>query len=116
MQKEIAKEYGISSIMVCILLNKALKKPKLLEELISERDLKAGKRHQIQEFVTELNDNNTFIDSAAMVVQKMNEDTDAVVKQREVIDVMKNDMGMSFRKVKAVSIHCNSTKNLVLRQ
>jgi hypothetical protein len=29
---------------------------------------------------------------------------------------MKEDLGMSYRKIKTVSLHSNSEKNLVLRQ
>ena len=35
---------------------------------------------------------------------------------REVGEVMKKDLGMKFKRVKPMSIHANSEKNLVLRQ
>jgi hypothetical protein len=36
--------------------------------------------------------------------------------KREVTDVIKNEMDMSFRKLRKISLHGNSTKNLILRQ
>ena len=38
------------------------------------------------------------------------------VTARAVRFVMKEELGMSFRKIKTVSLHSNSEKNLVLRQ
>ena len=34
----------------------------------------------------------------------------------EIIKIMREDLGMRYKKVVPISIHGNSTKNLVLRQ
>jgi len=34
----------------------------------------------------------------------------------EVYDVLKRDMGMSWKKINKVASHCNSVRNLIIRQ
>ena len=38
------------------------------------------------------------------------------VKNKDIITIMKEKLGMSYRKIKPMSLHANSQKNLVLRQ
>ena len=45
--KDVAKEYGISYHSVTIMVNKALKKAKYIEELVAQRDLGEWKRKQV---------------------------------------------------------------------
>jgi len=42
--KEVAKEYGIGINRVSLLVNKAVKKAKYIEELVNQRDLKDNRR------------------------------------------------------------------------
>lgn len=46
----------------------------------------------------------------------VNELAEAPVTEQLVRSVMKEELGMSYRKIKTVSLHSNSEKNLVLRQ
>ena len=46
----------------------------------------------------------------------MLEDKNLKVKQKEIADVMKKDLNMSYRKIQTVTLRTNSEKNLVLRQ
>ena len=62
-----------------------------------------------------MNKDGGFIESAGMVVNRFKAEMDQVVKTHEVIDVLKKDLGMSYRRIKPISIHANSPKNLVLR-
>ena len=41
---------------------------------------------------------------------------DFEAKPREIGKIMRKDLGMKFKKVKQMSIHANSERNLVLRQ
>ena len=63
-----------------------------------------------------MNKENGFIDSAGMIVHKAKNELDILVKKHEVLEVLKKDCGMSYRRIKPISIHANSPKNLVLRQ
>ena len=56
------------------------------------------------------------IDSARSVAQDLEAFAIPSVKERDVRMVMREELGMRFRKIKTVSLHSNSEKNLVLRQ
>ena len=56
------------------------------------------------------------IDSTAAVTAKLNAGGHQQHKQSMVRRVMKHDMGMTYKKIKAISLHENSIRNLVLRQ
>ena len=94
---------------------KVRKKAKFLEELISSRDIKQERRELIFNTIQELNENNGYIDSVGSLVEKLRVDTNEIVRRHEVIEVLKKDLGMSFRKIRPLSVHANSDKNLVLR-
>ena len=57
-----------------------------------------------------------MIDSAEMVVKLVKDNVKIDFKKELVRDVMKNTLGMSYRKIIPLSIHANSEKNHVLRQ
>ena len=66
--------------------------------------------------MAEMNEANTFLDSARGVKKALIRDHQIKAKESEVRAIMREDLGMRFRKIVAVSIHANSAKNLVLRQ
>jgi len=66
--------------------------------------------------VEDLNDTHTLIDSVQGVMRIVNEGIIAPVSEQLVRSVMKEELGMRYRKIKTVSLHSNSEKNLVLRQ
>ena len=51
-----------------------------------------------------------------MVIEILQDELGVIIKRHQVLDVLKEDLGMSYRKIKPISIHANSPKNLVLRQ
>ena len=57
-----------------------------------------------------------IIDSAKAVTASINAEGREPVSECTVRSVMRDDMDMRFRKIKTVSLHSNSDKNLVLRQ
>ena len=71
---------------------------------------------QIKEAVVEMNQYNVIINSAKAVRKALMENYDLDATEREVRQVMREDLGMRYRKLVPVSIHGNSEKNLVLRQ
>ena len=73
-------------------------------------------RGQISSIVNEIGLCHSFIDSAGYVKTYMKEEHQTDIKPWVIRDVMKIDLDMRYKKVKSVSIHANSPKNLVLRQ
>ena len=66
--------------------------------------------------IRDLNRSDTFIDSVASVNKILKEEHQIDVKEWVVRNTMKEELGMSFKKVKPVSTHSNSDKNRVCRQ
>ena len=59
---------------------------------------------------------NKFIDSIKSISMHLKEIRNLDAATREISGVIKTEVGMSFRKLKKISLLGNSTKNLVLRQ
>lgn len=59
---------------------------------------------------------HSFIDSVSKVKEALSKDTSRTWKEWEIRQVLRNELHMRFKKVKPVSVHANSKKNLVLRQ
>jgi hypothetical protein len=95
---------------------KAKRNKQFLQELLDARDLRDRQRDTIEQLVGDLNQSRSIIDSAKDVVTMVNELAEAPVTEQLVRSVMKEELGMSYRKIKTVSLHSNSEKNLVLRQ
>ena len=56
------------------------------------------------------------INSAKWLQQELKTHLDLEVKLHEVKSILKEDLGMKFRKIKKSSLHLNSEQNLILRQ
>ena len=63
-----------------------------------------------------LNESRTIIESAKSIVDQLDELAEAPVTEKLVRSVMKEEIGMRYQRIKTVSLHSNSEKNLVLRQ
>ena len=61
-------------------------------------------------------ENKEIIDSVDKLTRSLNLEMLQGLKNRLVRDVMKNDLGMSYRKIRAISHFENTAVNLVLRQ
>ena len=73
-------------------------------------------RGQLASVLKEMGLRHSFIDSTGYVNTYMKEEHQTDIKPWIIRDVMKSDLDMRYKKVKPVSIHANSPKNLVLRQ
>ena len=63
-----------------------------------------------------MNQYNVVIESVASVKQALSYGMDIKAKLSLIRSVMKNDLGMKYRKIKSISNQGNSPRNLVLRQ
>ena len=79
-----------------------------MQEMLDKRETMLNTRYQIQDTIEDLNTTGSIIDSVGMLVDKLKEESDVVVKGHLVLDVLKKDMGMNYKKIKPVSVHCNS--------
>jgi hypothetical protein len=100
--------------VVAQLMMKAKKNKQFLQELLDARGLLDRQRETIEQTVGALNQSRSIIDSAKEVAGKVNALAEAPVTEQLVRSVMKVELGMRYRKIKTVSLHSNSEKNLIL--
>ena len=81
--------------------------------------MKNAKHDRVEAVVRKLIDEDVFIDSTKMVVEKVREQDSPVeavsVTENQAREVMK-DMKMKYRKVNHIAMSANSQRSLVLRQ
>jgi len=70
-QAAVAKEFRTSQCVVSRLITAAMKKPAFLKELIAERDDAEQQREHLAGIVDEMNQKDVFIDSLAMLSEKL---------------------------------------------
>ena len=116
MVADVAKEHRVSVQVVQVLVNKASKHKDYLSEQITARQVSQLKRQIIADLVAQMVEEDDFIDSVASVRDAVEEEVDVAVTEAEVRAVMVEDLGMSYRKVKPLSLQANCEKNIILRQ
>ena len=114
--REVAADYQITVSEVSLLSRKAQKNKKFLKDLISQKEESESRKSIIELKLRELNQGNAFLDSAQSVKATLKKDLGLEASEFEIKKIMREELGMRFRKVIPISIHGNSAKNLVLRQ
>ena len=94
---------------------KARRHPEFLKEILARHAAADNQREHIKKHVEVKNDFRSIIDSAKAVATDINAQDNMAVTERHVRSVMTEELGMRFMKIKTVSLHSNSEKNLVLR-
>ena len=59
--------------------------------------------------------NNVIIDSVKQVTTELKRRSSQEFKQHQVSKIMKEDMGLLYRRIQTVALHTNSDKNRILR-
>ena len=113
---DVAKAYRVSPQVVASLMLRVRRKPGVLREIMAGDAERDAERQHIKNVVQISNDFRSVIDSAKAVAEGINAEGRKPVKESTVRSVMREELGMRFRKIKTVSLHSNSEKNLVLRQ
>ena len=102
--------------MVSRLAVQAERNKQFLDELLSRRDEKVAQREAVVKVVEKMVADDVFIDSAAFVHSRLPKEVKENIKPTAIREVMKVELGMSYKKVLPVAIKANSERNLVLRQ
>ena len=102
--------------MVNKLIKKARSNVTFFEELMAKGETKDRKKREAMEIIKDMITNNAVIDSANQVTGKLNRKLPHKYKQHQVRSIMKDDMGMQYRRIQVVALHTNSMKNRILRQ
>ena len=72
-------------------------------------------RFALRDFINSLVLDDEIIDSAQMVSDRYFESTALRLNIHYVREVMKQDCGLKFKKIKMISVHENSIHNLIIR-
>jgi hypothetical protein len=112
----VAKEHRVSPGVVAALMLKARRSPEFLKEMLERAESVESLRQNIMKSVKISLDFGRIIDSAKAVSESISTDDRKPVTDTIVRSVMKTDLDMKYNKIKTVSLHSNSEKNLVLRQ
>ena len=97
-------------------MKKVNNNPRVFEELIAKRDEKARERTLVGEKISELNRQDQVISSIPSLSKYLKEEFEMEKKPWELARILKEDLGMQYRRIKPLSTNTNSERNLVLRQ
>ena len=84
--------------------------------MLTKRDDIKKHRKEIAEAVAEMNKYDVVIDSAAAIQKCLKDGYDVVAKENTIRSVIREELGMRYRKIVSISSSGNTPKNLVLRQ
>ena len=116
LQKDVARAHRVDAVTVSQLVSKTKKNKKFISELLGNKEERENLSGSIGHIIEEMSRANTFIDSVAFVQKKLKEEHHIEAKEWVIKGVMKKDLDMKYKKVKPISIHANSPKNLVCWQ
>ena len=81
--KDIAKRFRVSAVCISSIWRKVIKNPSKMSHDFESRDRKELHQTLIEETVTELVNQNSFIDSCKQVKDKVNEQNEIQVSEEE---------------------------------
>ena len=87
-----------------------------LDEITSKRDEMERQKNITKNIVKQMMECHVHIDSSRTIQKKIKEIYQEEIPFRRIQGVMRNDMDMSYTKMKNASLHANSNTNLILRQ
>ena len=115
-QTVVAREYQVTPAAICALSRKFRTDKEWFVGLQRKREGTSRRRAVIKAEVVKCLEELAFIDSAHFVTRRLEGSGLEKVRDAEVASVMKYDVDLRFRQVKATNPHCNSERSLVLRQ
>lgn len=84
--------------------------------MLALQDMKEGEQNNIKQLLMSRLDRYEVIDSVKAITASINQEANAQFSETKVKHVMKCQLGMSFKKIKDVSLQENSARSLILRQ
>ena len=114
LMKDVAKMFRVTPALVSKYVAKARRNPEILSELVGAREDKKVIRERIANTITEMNLGDIWIASSSQVVKHI-QLGGHMATEHLVQDILKKDMGYSYRKVVKQAWRHNSEQNRVLR-
>jgi len=115
-QKDIAKYYKISPMLVSKLVVEAQRDPEKNQIFKIKDEENKNIKEIVKKVVTGMLENSTPIVKADMVVEQVRKKENLEVTIDKVKTVMKDELGLGYRIAKKVPVQANEMRCLVLRQ
>jgi len=115
-QEEIARHHGVTLKLVSKLVCQARKEPEKLRERKQKEKAREEMNSMIEATTSEMLNSNMTITSIDQVKKKIKQEHEVELSTNAVQKVMKQSMGLSYRRVRKVPVQANSERCLVLRQ
>ena len=90
--------------------------PDYFDELLKKEKEKDMERENIAKKIMELGEKYGAISSIPYLIKLLKENYDIKKKPWELAPILRDDLGMRYRKIKTVTMNTNSERNRVLRQ
>jgi transposase len=99
----VAKEYRKSPASISKLLQQFKRHPELLREGLNKHQDARTLRATVSDFVSDLNEKDAFIRSVQDIIHLLQDEKHIQVSVSLVQSVMREDLGMRYRKVREVA-------------
>ena len=115
-QVVIAKEYRVTRARISQIVRKVQADNDVLEEMRAADVAKSDRRATIRQVIERMVQQSDHVGAAIDVCWVLQHELGLDVKRWEVYRVLKQDLGMSYRRIVQNAAMGNSVRNLVLRQ
>ena len=112
-QKDLAKEYRVSPVVVSLLICQVRKKPKYLAELIAQRTEKQQLELKLADYIEALMKHGFQIRTVKQVRDMFEAATSISLHDYQVRRVMKELLLLSFKKIVRLAPQANSLENRI---
>ena len=86
------------------------------DNLLQQQKVKTAERDSVAQRISDINAKSELIRSIPSLAKHLKEKHNIEKKPWELASILKDDLGMRYRKIKPLSMNTNSERNLVLRQ
>ena len=116
LQGDVAKSFRISQSRVCQICRHVRRKQDALQVMRQDEEGKADRRAMIKRTIMQLIAHTDFLGSADQVRWYLFQLYHLKFSRHEVNRILKQDLGMRYKRLVHVAPQANTTRNLVLRQ
>ena len=113
---DVAKEYRVTVACVSNLVRVAKKVPGFLRELQDKDYRKQESKDKIFKIILDMLQNGAYLSSVRFIRDQIQKLHKIEIKESQMKQLMVQDFGMRYKKVKEISYTSNDDKNLILRQ
>lgn len=113
---DVAQRYQVTQSMISRLAKAVRQEPCFFDKLIQKEKEKAAEKSLIAEKISEYQEEKQVISSVNSVAKHLKKHHEIDKKPWVLAQIMKEELGMRYRKIKMVTVNTNSERNLVLRQ